>query len=136
LRGAALLLVWELLGRLQIIGSGALPPPSLILQQLWADRALYPPHVLATAIPAAEGFLFGNLLAIIAALSFQSWPLTERLLVGCSVTLFAIPAIALAPVLVVTLSGTGPQIALGGLGVLPHHVGDAARTARGGAAAA
>lgn len=117
LRGAALLLAWELLGRLQIIGSGALPPPSLILQQLWADRSLYPPHVLATAIPAAEGFLFGNLLAIGAALSFQSWPLTERLLVGCSVTLFAIPAIALAPVLVVTLSGTGPQIALAAVSV-------------------
>jgi ABC-type nitrate/sulfonate/bicarbonate transport system permease component len=117
LRAAALLLVWELIGRLQLIGAGALPPPSLILQQLWLDRALYPPHVLATALPAAEGFLIGNLIAVAAALGFQTWPRSERLLVGCSVTLFAIPAIALAPVLVVTLPGTWPQIALAAVSV-------------------
>jgi sulfonate transport system permease protein len=117
LRGAVLLLVWELIGRLQLIGAGALPPPSLILQQWWTDRALYPPHVLATAIPAAEGFLIGNLIAVAAALGFQTWPWSERLLVGCSVALFAIPAIALAPVLVVTLPGAWPQIVLAAVSV-------------------
>jgi sulfonate transport system permease protein len=116
-RATTLLLVWELLGRWQIIGAGALPPPSLILQQLWTDRALYPPHVIATAIPAAEGFVIGNLLAIAAAVAFQLWAWTEQLLVGCSVTLFAMPAIALAPVLVVTLPDTWPQIVLAAVSV-------------------
>lgn len=117
LRAVTLLLVWELLGRWQIIGAGALPPPSAILQQLWADRALYPPHAMATAIPAAQGFVIGNLVAVVAAVAFQAWPWSERLLIGCSVALFATPAIALAPVLVVTLPGTWPQIVLAAVSV-------------------
>jgi sulfonate transport system permease protein len=116
-RACALLIGWELIGRWHLIGAGALPPPSSILQQLWADRAIYPPHILATAGPAAAGFVLGNLIAMGAAVAFQLSPPVERLLLGCSISLFAIPAIALAPVLVVTLPGSWPQIALAAVSV-------------------
>ena len=45
---AVLLVAWELAGRLGLVASGALPAPSAILAQLWADRGDYPSHVMAT----------------------------------------------------------------------------------------
>ena len=73
-RFAALLLLWELLGRFQLVAHGALPAPSAILVQLWQDRALYPPHLLATLESATAGFAIGNLVAVAAAGLFVQVP--------------------------------------------------------------
>ncbi len=116
-RAAIFILCWEIIGRYHLVGAGALPPPSLILGQWWIDRALYPPHILATAGPAAAGFLLGNLLAVLAAIVFTLLPPLERLFLGCNIAVFAVPAIALAPVLVITLSGKWPQIVLAAVSV-------------------
>ena len=113
----AILLVWEVLGRLRLIGGGALPAPSAILLQAWDDRAVYPGHILATLLPAGAGFVLGNALAVAAALAFLLSPGLERLLRGFSVALFAIPGIALTPVLIITLKGDWPQIALAAISV-------------------
>lgn len=106
------LTVWELAVRIAAPAQGALPAPSAILGTWWTDRSLYPPHVFATALPAALGFLLGCACAALAAALFVTLPALERLLIGCSVSLFAMPPIALAPVLVITLPGLWPQVAL------------------------
>src|SRR5690606_38800138 len=69
-----LLVVWELLGRYQLVAGGALPAPSAVLGRLWVDRADYPPHVWATLAGASSGFLIGNLLAIAAGAVFALFP--------------------------------------------------------------
>src|SRR3954447_18299420 len=97
-RFAALVLFWELLGRFGLVAHGALPAPSAILAQLWQDRALYPPHLLATLESAAAGFAIGNLAAVAAAGLFVLAPAAERLGPGVNVALFAVATNALGPI--------------------------------------
>ncbi len=109
--------VWECLGDWHLIAQGALPSPSAILLQGWADRAVYPPHIWATLQPALIGFVIGNLIAAAAAFTFVLLPVVERLMRGVNIALFAIPPIALSPVLVITLPREWPQIALAAMSV-------------------
>lgn len=111
-----LLVVWELLGRYQLVAGGALPAPSAVLGRLWVDRADYPPHVWATLAGASSGFLIGNLLAIAAGAVFALFPAAARLGRGINIALFALPPIALSPLLVLTLSGMTPRIVLAAIG--------------------
>ncbi len=118
---AQLLLVvvvlWEFAGDRALVAKGALPSPSAILVHFWADRADYVPHVLATLQSATIGFVIGNVFAILAALFFVRWPLTEQLSRGFNIAIFAIPPIAIAPVLVLALKGDWPRIVLAALAV-------------------
>ncbi len=117
LRNAAIILVvWEIVGRLQLIASGALPPSSAILLRLWVDRDDYPPHILATLQGAFGGFLIGNIIAIAAGIIFALYPLAARIARGTNVAIFALPAIAISPILVLTLSGMAPRFALAAIG--------------------
>ncbi|KJS17080.1 MAG: ABC transporter permease [Hoeflea sp. BRH_c9] len=111
-----LLVLWEICGRLQVIASGALPAPSSILMRLWIDRADYPPHILATLEGAGAGFLIGNSLAVAAGVLFALFPMAARLGRGVNIALFALPAIAISPLLVLTFSGATPRIILAAIG--------------------
>jgi sulfonate transport system permease protein len=117
LRVGLLLLVWEICGDLRLIADGALPSPSAILSQWWQDREVYPPHIAATMWPASIGFLLGNVIAIAAAIAFVLAPALERLMRGFNIAVFAIPPIAIGPVLVITLPGIWPQITLAAISV-------------------
>ncbi len=117
LRLAILLALWECLGDFHLIAQGALPSPSAIIVQWWQDRAVYPPHILATLRPALLGFLIGNLIAAAAAFAFVLLPAFESLMRGFNIAVFGIPPIALSPVLVITLPGEWPQIVLASVGV-------------------
>src|ERR1700719_2417367 len=117
LRVGLLLLVWEVCGDLRLIADGALPSPSAILLQWWQDREGYPPHIVATIWPASIGFLLGNVIAIAVAVAFVLAPALERLMRGFNIAVFAIPPIAIGPVLVITLPGIWPQITLAAISV-------------------
>lgn len=108
----ALLLLWEIAGRMEWVAAGALPAPSAILAQAWSDRAWLPRHVGATLLPAGIGFVAGNLVAASAAILFCLSPAAERVARGINIAIFAIPPIALAPILVLTFDGIMPQILL------------------------
>jgi ABC-type nitrate/sulfonate/bicarbonate transport system permease component len=117
LRVALLFAVWEICGDLRLIADGALPSPSAILLQWWQDRDVYPRHIAATVWPAFIGFVLGNAIAIAAALAFVLAPALERLMRGFNIAVFAIPPIAISPVLVITLPGIWPQITLAAISV-------------------
>ena len=111
-----LLVVWEIIGQLRLVADGALPAPSAILARLWVDWSDYPPHILATLEGASTGFLIGNALAIAAGVLFAIFPITQRLARGVNVALFALPPIAVSPILVITFSGMTPRIILAAIG--------------------
>ena len=111
-----LLTVWEVVGQMQLVASGALPAPSAILVRLWADLGDYPLHVLSTIQSAFAGFLIGNVIAIGAGILFAISPLALRLARGINIAIFALPPIAIVPVLVLTLSGMTPRVVLAALG--------------------
>ncbi len=113
---ALLLLVWEAAGRLQLVASGALPAPSAILIRFWEDKADYPPHVMATLEASFLGFIIGNAIAILAGIAFVLSPVMLRLFRGVNVAVFALPPIAISPVLVLTFSGMAPRVILAALG--------------------
>jgi len=112
-----LIAVWEFVGRMDWVAGGALPSLSEILIQLWLDRADYPLHIWATVYASSLGFLIGNVLAIVAGIAFVLSPTLLRLMRGVNIAIFALPPIAIAPILVLTLSGMAPRVTLAALGV-------------------
>lgn len=118
LRNALLLLaVWEVLGQFKLVAGGALPAPSAIIQRLWVDWGDYPGHIAATLGASAGGFVIGNAIAILAGVLFVVFPVLLRVTRGLNIAIFALPPIAIAPILNLTLSGMAPRIALAALGV-------------------
>ncbi|MEO4044395.1 ABC transporter permease subunit [Hoeflea sp. CAU 1731] len=111
----ALIVIWEIAGRLQLVAGGTLPAPSAILARIFVDRADYWPHVLATLRTSAAGFVIGNAIAILAVICFCLWPFSERLMRGVNIAIFAVPPIALVPVLVIALDGEVARITLAAL---------------------
>ena len=114
---AAIVVLWEVAGDLDLVASGALPSPTEIAAQFWRDKADYWPHILATARTAAIGFAIGNTVAILAAVLFARVPVTERLARGINIAIFALPPIAIVPVLVIALPGEGARLALSAIAV-------------------
>ena len=113
---AILLVLWEVAGRFQLVAGGALPAPSAILARFWEDKSDYPPHVLATLEASFLGFLIGNAIAIAAGVAFVLSPLLLRLFRGVNIAIFALPPIAISPVLVLTFSGMAPRVILAAIG--------------------
>ena len=114
---AVLLALWELAGQYDLVASGALPAPSEIAVQFWADRSDYGGHVQATLIAAIAGFTIGNLIAVAAAVAFTLWPVSARLARGINIALFALPPIALVPILIIAFQGMTPRIILAAIAV-------------------
>ena len=71
----------------------------------------------ATLIAAFAGFAIGNLIAIAAAVAFTLWPVSARLARGINVALFALPPIALVPILIIAFQGMTPRIILAAVAV-------------------
>ena len=111
-----LVVLWEIIGRFKLVADGALPALSEIALRFWVDRADYPLHVWATLQGAGYGFLIGNAIAIFFGIIFALFPIGLRLARGVNIALFALPPIAIAPILTLTLSGMAPRIVLAALG--------------------
>ncbi|MES2541804.1 MAG: ABC transporter permease subunit, partial [Pseudomonadota bacterium] len=77
----------------------------------------YPAHVTATLFASGAGFVIGNLLAVLAGLLFVMSRTAEWLFRGVNIAIFALPPIAIAPILTLTLEGMTPRIVLAALGV-------------------
>jgi ABC-type nitrate/sulfonate/bicarbonate transport system permease component len=108
----ALLLCWEVVGRIPVSGIRIFPPLTGIFADYVANHDIYASHVAATAITSVYGFLIGTAVAFAAALVFCVAPPVERLFRGVNIALFAVPAIAIGPLLVLLLDGRWPQIIL------------------------
>lgn len=108
--------LWEVLGRFKLVAHGALPAPSEILLKFVADFHEYPNHIAATLYSASLGFVIGNLVALLAGVIFVQVPATSLLARGINIALFAMPPIAIVPVLVVTMDGSAARIFLAALG--------------------
>ena len=113
----ALLALWELAGQMRWVAGGALPAPTQILYRCWQDWGDYPRHIRATLIASGAGFVIGNAIAVAAGLLFVLAPVTGRIARGLNIAIFALPPIAIAPILSLTLEGMTPRIVLAALGV-------------------
>ena len=88
----------------------------LVLETLYAKRAVLLDNLLPTAMEAAGGFLIGNLVAIAVATIFVHNKTLHDIFFPVALMLNAIPIVAKAPVLVLIMgNGVEPKIAIAAL---------------------
>jgi sulfonate transport system permease protein len=114
---AVVFVVWHLLAVTVLASTRGVPTPWDVLHQLWLDRGSYPPNIKTTLREALVGYFWGNVIAIGLGLLFELIPAVEGPLLRLAIASFNIPLVAIAPILVVTLSGDGPKAALAALAV-------------------
>lgn len=112
------LIVWEIAGRTIFHSNGTVPPPTRILSQMRDDGwTFYWDNARVTMHEALLGWLWGNGLAILLALSFLVVPVVERPLMQLGVASYCLPVIAIGPVLQILFNGQNPKIILAALSV-------------------
>ncbi|MCW5714749.1 MAG: ABC transporter permease subunit [Bauldia sp.] len=115
---AAVLAGWELLARLALAQSFVLSAPTQIVAQLADQWPLYVTNVRHTLWTAVRGFVIGNTIAILAALLVVLAPVLERPIFSAALAIYALPMIALAPILMVLLDRADAMVALSALAVV------------------
>ena len=105
---AGFLLLWEAVCWLFDLPVYFLPPPSLILAEIWSDPGWYLAHCSYTLFTTALGFGLALLLGVIAAVGITYSKLLENTLFTLLVSLNSVPKIALAPLFIIWL-GTGAK---------------------------
>lgn len=113
---AAILAVWTIAARTFSV-EGVIPTPLGVALQLWQDRHILPRNVWTTLREALLGFFWGNLAAVALAVLFAQFAVVERVLLKLAIAAYCVPLVAIAPILVVVLSGDGPKVALAALAV-------------------
>lgn len=98
---AAFCLIWQSLIVLFSFPTYILPTPWIVLSTLSQQYALIFQHAIPTLYEAFMGFFLGSLLGIIAAISLHFVFTLKRFLLPFLITSQALPAFALAPLLVI-----------------------------------
>jgi ABC-type nitrate/sulfonate/bicarbonate transport system permease component len=112
------LIVWQIAGMTVFHSNGTVPPPTRILSQMRDDGwSFYWENARVTMHEAFLGYLWGNSLAILLALSFLVVPIVEGPLMQLGVASYCLPVIAIGPVLQIVFNGQNPKIILAALSV-------------------
>lgn len=111
------MVLWQLASVAGFLPRDAIPSPLNVLVELWSNREAYASNLAATVFAASIGYLIGNILAVAAAVVFVRLPVVERLARGMNMIAFAVPAIAIGPLLAIAFQGVAPQIILAALSV-------------------
>ncbi|MBT0773140.1 ABC transporter permease subunit [Kineosporia sp. J2-2] len=93
------------------------PTPWAVAASFIDDTSVYPANLSVTLTNAFVGYLFGNLLAVLAAVAFVQVLWIERLLLRIAVASFCVPLVAITPILTVILPGDAPKQVLAALSV-------------------
>ncbi len=93
--------LWESLIKIFAFPSYILPSPLAVVTSLWFQKAVILNHALPTLYEAFMGFLLGSLLGIITAIALHFVSTLKRFLLPFLITSQALPAFALAPLLVI-----------------------------------
>jgi ABC-type nitrate/sulfonate/bicarbonate transport system permease component len=114
-----LLVAWQLISVIFFGGkNSSVPAPTAILAQFHKDGfEFYWNNLTTTASAAFWGWVWGNALAIILALTFVQIPLVEKGLLKLAVAIYCLPIIAIGPVLQIRFDGSTPKIILAALSV-------------------
>ncbi|HWG73792.1 MAG TPA: ABC transporter permease subunit [Acidimicrobiales bacterium] len=113
----ALLVVWDLLALYVFQGKHIMPTPTGVLRGLWDNRTLLQENAGITIAEAAQGWLWGNALAIALALVFIISPPVEAALLRLAIASYCMPIIAVAPILNIVFSGDKPKVVLAAMSV-------------------
>jgi ABC-type nitrate/sulfonate/bicarbonate transport system permease component len=113
----ALLAAWQIVSWTLLAEAHLLPGPVEIAAGVVRDWHLYPRNIGATVSVAVRGFFFGNLIAIALAFICILIPQSERPIMQVAVVAYAVPLLAIAPILVVLFEGDRARVILSALSV-------------------
>jgi ABC-type nitrate/sulfonate/bicarbonate transport system permease component len=114
---AGLLIVWQLITASHYSPLSLWPPPAVILSELWTEQEIFFGAALTTMYEAALGLLLGMLLAFLTGALSLRFRLLSRSVYGLAVLLYALPIIAIAPLLQVWFGQTlWPKVIIAALG--------------------
>lgn len=119
LAAVVLLAVWQLVG-LVVDDSQGVPTVSDVVGQFGSDGwAFYWNNLEATMGPALLGYLLGSGAAVVVAVALvvSRSTLLERVVGQLALATYALPLVAIGPILQVVLDGSQPKIALAVLSV-------------------
>ena len=92
------------------------PAPTDVFGALISNYPLVMTHMWPTIFEAVMGFLLGNSVAILLAVTFMYWRSAERMVMPMAIIAHTIPVVAIAPVLVIMMgSGFTSKIAVAAL---------------------
>ncbi len=112
-----IVLVWELLAVFVFAGKHVMPTPVGLVEGLWDNWSLLWVNAGTTVSEAAQGWLWGNVLAIGLALVFVVSPQVEASLLRLAIASYCMPIIAIAPILNIVFNGDQPKVVLAGVSV-------------------
>ena len=113
-----ILVAWQLLAVLWGGEKHVVASPTEIIQGYGTDGwGLYRPNIWATVREAAQGWFWGNLLAIVLAVVFVQVPTIEKRLLSLAIVSYCLPIMAIAPVLVILFRGETSKVILAALSV-------------------
>jgi ABC-type nitrate/sulfonate/bicarbonate transport system permease component len=113
----ALLIAWQVIAWTLLAGTHLLPGPVEIVRGIIADWRLYPGNIAATMSVAARGFLFGNAIAVVLAFLCILVPRLEGPILQLAVVAYAVPILAITPILVVLFPGDHARVIVAALAV-------------------
>lgn len=110
--------VWQVIGMTAFGPNGLVPPPSAVVSEMIHDGwGFYWPNIATTVSEAAVGWLWGNVTAVLIALSLLAAPRLEKPVLSLGVTVYCLPIVAIGPVFEVVFSGAVPKELLAGMAV-------------------
>jgi len=96
-------LIWEAAVRIGEIPAYLLPPPSLVLIEMWHERTMFSPHIGVTAVEIALGYLYAVAIGLPLAILISSSKIMERSVFPLLVASQVVPKVALAPLFLIYL---------------------------------
>lgn len=105
------LVAWIVLAAVLDLGE-IFPQPWVVLQDAWHDRALLLNNTAPTLLVAAQGFVLGNLVVIPFALLAIAVPRSESFVIRVAVAIHVIPLIAIAPIIIISVSGNVANVVI------------------------
>jgi ABC-type nitrate/sulfonate/bicarbonate transport system permease component len=117
-----IVVVWWVASRTLFTASGAIPEPGAVLAKLgsattWSDTL---GNLTGTLTAAAEGYLVGNVVALLLAALVLLVPRLEQVATQMAIVTYCLPLVAIGPILVIVAGRDAPQgasVALAALSV-------------------
>ena len=110
------LTVWELLAVTIFKGRFVVPAPSSVLATAWGD-GFYVSNLMRTLSEASLGWLIGNGVAILLAALCLVFPRLEAALLSLGVMTYAVPTVAIGPILFIIQDPFSAKVTMSALSV-------------------
>jgi ABC-type nitrate/sulfonate/bicarbonate transport system permease component len=114
----ALVIIWTLISVTSLSKHGAIPKPWSVIAQYHKDGwSYYWPNVSVTLRGALEGFVIGNVLALLIAVVVLLLPQLEKIATQVAVITYCMPLTAIGPIILVVKGGRAPTVFLAAIAV-------------------